>query len=112
MRVLYPNDLWSGRLIAKEFQKNFDPAVGFRQRADNREYGARLKFAPRPRNSRIVRQAGAEVWLDWFSDTRGRWTDKNDQYISTSISSQATGPASPSTSSTRTSRSLSASPPA
>jgi len=81
VRVLYPNDLWSGRLIAKEFQKNFDPAVGFRQRADNREYGARLKFAPRPRNSRIVRQAGAEVWLDWFSDTRGRWTDKNDQYI-------------------------------
>src|SRR5687767_5867424 len=43
VRILYPNDLWSGRLIAKEFQKNFDPAIGFRQRADNREYGARLK---------------------------------------------------------------------
>jgi hypothetical protein len=80
-RLLYPNDRWSGRLIAKEFQRNFDPAIGFRQRADNREYGARWKFAPRPKNSRIVRQAGAEFWIDWFSDTRGRWTDKNDQYI-------------------------------
>jgi hypothetical protein len=81
MRVLYPNDIWSGRLILKEFQRNFDPAVGFRQRDDTREYGARWKYAPRPKNSRIVRQAGAEVWLDWFSDTRGRWYEKHDQYI-------------------------------
>jgi hypothetical protein len=80
-RLLYPNDRWSGRLVAKEYQKNFDPAVGFRQRADSREIGARWKFAPRPKNSRIVRQAGAEAWYDWFSDTHGRWNEKNDQYI-------------------------------
>jgi hypothetical protein len=81
VRVLYPNDIWSGRLILKEFQRNFDPAIGFRQRDDTREYGARWKYAPRPNNSRIVRQAGAEVWLDWYSDTRGRWYEKYDQYI-------------------------------
>jgi hypothetical protein len=80
-RLLYPNDRWSGRLIFKEFQKNFDPAVGFRQRADDREYNLRTKFAPRPKNSRVIRQAGAEMWLDWYSDTRGRWYEKNDQYI-------------------------------
>ncbi len=80
-RLMYPNDRWSGRVVLKEFQKNFDPAVGFRQRADNREYATRWKFAPRPRNSRIVRQAGAEVWYDWFSDTRGRWLEKNNMFL-------------------------------
>jgi hypothetical protein len=81
VRILYPNDRWSGRFVAKEMQKNFDPAIGFRQRADNREYGARWKFAPRPKNSRIVRQSGYEVWYDWFSDTQGRWTEKTNQYL-------------------------------
>jgi hypothetical protein len=81
MRVAYPNDLWSWRLIFKEFQRNFDPAVGFVLRPGSREYNGRLKFAPRPRNSRLIRQAGAEVWLDWFSDTRGRMEERNDQYI-------------------------------
>jgi hypothetical protein len=80
-RLVYPNDRWSGRLVVKEFQRNFDPAVGFRQRADDREYGARWKFAPRPRNSRIIRQAGAEVWYDWFSDTHGRWVEKNNMFL-------------------------------
>ena len=81
MRLLYPNDRWSGRFIFKEFQENFDPAVGFRQRADTREYNLRAKFAPRPENSRVVRQSGAEMWLDWYSDTSGRWYEKNDRYI-------------------------------
>jgi hypothetical protein len=81
MRLLYPNDRWSGRLIFKEFQKNFDPAIGFTQRVDNREYNGRLKFAPRPKNSRIVRQAGAEIWLDMYTDTAGHWTERNNQLL-------------------------------
>ena len=81
MRLLYPNDRWSGRFIFKEFQENFDPAVGFRQRADTREYNLRAKFAPRPENSRVVRQSGAEMWLNWYSDTSGRWYEKNDRYM-------------------------------
>jgi hypothetical protein len=81
VRILYPNDIWSGRLLLKEFQKNFDPAIGFRQRDDTREGNLRVKYAPRPKNSRTVRQSGAEMWLDWYSDTRGRWYEKNDQYI-------------------------------
>jgi hypothetical protein len=81
MRLVYPNDLLSGRVIFKEFQKNFDPAVGFAQRTDNREYNARMKLAPRPRNSRLVRQFGVEAWLDWYGTTRGPLVEKNDQYI-------------------------------
>ena len=81
LRVLYPNDRWSWRVILKEFQKNFEPAIGFAQRADNREYNGRLKFAPRPKNSRLIRQAGAEIWVDLYTDTSGRWTERNNQYI-------------------------------
>jgi hypothetical protein len=81
MRLVYPNDLWSWRVIFKEFQEDFDPAVGFAQRTDSREYNGRIKFAPRPRNNRLIRQVGAEAWLDWFSSTRGPWIEKNDQYI-------------------------------
>jgi hypothetical protein len=80
-RLLYPNDRWSGRVIFKEIDKNFDPAVGFRERIDFREYNQRLKFAPRPKNSRIVRQAGAELWVDLFTDTAGRWIERNNSAI-------------------------------
>lgn len=81
LRLLYPNDRWSGRAIFKELQKNFDPAIGFTQRVDSREFNGRLKFAPRPKNSRVVRQAGAEIWLDWYTDTHAQWYERYDQYI-------------------------------
>ncbi len=81
IRTLYPNDRWQARLNIKELQKNFDPAVGFAQRVDNREYNGRLKFAPRPKNSRLIRQAGVELWLDLFTDTSGRWLERNNQII-------------------------------
>ena len=84
-RLVYPNDRWSGRLVAKNYEPGFDPAVGFRQRANDREVNLRTKYAPRPRRNaplaRIVRQAGAEMWLDWYSDIKWRWYEKNDQYI-------------------------------
>jgi hypothetical protein len=81
VRFLYPNDRWQARYNFKEIQKNFDPAIGFAQRVDNREYNGRLKFAPRPRNSRVVRQAGAEIWIDLFTDTSGNWLERNNQLI-------------------------------
>jgi hypothetical protein len=81
IRTLYPNDRWQARFNFKEIQKNFDPAVGFAQRVDNREYNGRLKFAPRPKNSRLIRQAGVETWIDLFTDTSGRWLERNNQLI-------------------------------
>ncbi len=80
-RLLYPNDRWSGRVVYKEVQKNFDPAAGFIERSNSRELVYRTKFAPRPKNSRVVRQAGAEVWADLFMDTTGHWTDRDIHYI-------------------------------
>ena len=81
IRLLYPNDRWSGRVVYKEIRENFDPAVGFIERSNSRELVYRTKFAPRPKNSRVVRQAGAEVWADLFMDTSGHWTDRDMHYI-------------------------------
>jgi hypothetical protein len=69
----YPNDIWSGRLILKEFQKNFDPAIGFRQRDDTREYDAR-------RSNNIQYDSGSRV-LGW--QLRFRWITQpgNDIYF-------------------------------
>ena len=79
-RIVYPNDRWAARTILKTLPKNFDPAVGFRS-IDYREFLQRAKFAPRPKNSRLIRQAGAELYADLYWDEAGRWTERNWNYI-------------------------------
>jgi hypothetical protein len=66
--VDFPNDRWSAKLDAREVQENFDPAVGFVTRRDYRRYQPSLTFAPRPRNSRLVRQFTYSATLDVQTD--------------------------------------------
>jgi hypothetical protein len=73
-RVDYPNDRWSLRTSYKEYQKNFDPTLGFVGNRDYRKLAPTAIFSPRPRNSRWIRrftfQAAGQFWVDsqnkWF----------------------------------------------
>lgn len=68
----YPNDRWIARLDARQVGENFDPAVGFVTRSNYRRYVPTLTFAPRPRNSRVIRQytfsADGDVQTDLSSN--------------------------------------------
>jgi hypothetical protein len=79
MRLSYPNDLWYLRFTAKEMKKNLNPAMGFVERPDARELTPLIQFAPRPKNSRVVRQVAVQAFLDNFFDTRGRLIERNYQ---------------------------------
>jgi hypothetical protein len=56
-RLEYPNDRWLARIIAREIQAGYDPAVGFVERANIRFYNPEFQFAPRPKRvNRFVRR--------------------------------------------------------
>lgn len=76
MRLSYPNDLWYMRLTAKEMKKNLNPSMGFVERPDTRELTPLVRFGPRPKNSRLVRQVNMEAFLDHFFDTQGRLVER------------------------------------
>jgi hypothetical protein len=64
----YPNDLWNGRIDAKEVQENFDPAVGFVLRRAYRQYSQAVEYGPRPPNHRYVRQVTIGGSLETVTD--------------------------------------------
>jgi hypothetical protein len=64
----YPNDLWNGRIDAKEVQENFDPAVGFVLRRSYRQYSQAVEYGPRPPNHRYIRQVTLGGSLDTVTD--------------------------------------------
>jgi hypothetical protein len=66
----YPNDLWNGRIDAKEVQENFDPGVGFILRRAYRQYSQAVEYGPRPRNHRYIRQVTVGGSLDTVTDLR------------------------------------------
>ncbi|MEQ1573442.1 MAG: DUF5916 domain-containing protein [Vicinamibacterales bacterium] len=66
----YPNDRWDANLDVREVQQNFDPAIGFVTRRSYRRYQPTLAFAPRPRNSRVVRQYTYSGALDIQTDLK------------------------------------------
>jgi hypothetical protein len=66
--VQYPNDLWNGRIDAKEVQENFDPGVGFVLRRAYRQYSQAVEYGPRPRNHRYIRQVNIGGSLDTITD--------------------------------------------
>jgi hypothetical protein len=66
--VEYPNDRYSGGFFFREVQKNYNPAVGFTLRTGYRRYAPYLRFAPRPRGNRYLRQLTTRVDLDWLTD--------------------------------------------
>ena len=50
-------------------EKNADPAVGFIERTDYRRWNPVVRFGPRPRNHRFIRQVSMETWAELLTDT-------------------------------------------
>ena len=80
IRLGYPNDLWNLRLTAKELKRNVDPAIGFVERPDSRELSPLVRFAPRPRNSRLIRQVAVQAFLENYWDTKGQLIERNSRF--------------------------------
>jgi hypothetical protein len=69
LRVNYPNDLWNVRMSYRVVEKHADPAIGFIERADYRRWNPVVRFGPRPRDHRVIRQVSMETWAEWLTDT-------------------------------------------
>jgi hypothetical protein len=55
LRLEYPNDPWSGSLLYREIQENYDGAVGFTPRTGFRRLNPELSYTSRPRGHRLIR---------------------------------------------------------
>ncbi|HWI19587.1 MAG TPA: carbohydrate binding family 9 domain-containing protein [Vicinamibacterales bacterium] len=55
LRVEYPNDPWSGSLVYREIQENYDAAVGFTPRTGFRRLSPEVLYTRRPRGHRLIR---------------------------------------------------------
>jgi hypothetical protein len=69
LRLTYPNDRWNARMSYRVVQKNADPAVGFIERADYRRWNPVVRFGPRPKSHRFIRQVSMETWAELLTDT-------------------------------------------
>jgi hypothetical protein len=72
IRVDYPNDLLDLRMAFREVPDGYDPAVGFVDRLGVRRWNPDLIFAPRPRNSRVIRRFIFRVDDEVFTDLDNR----------------------------------------
>ena len=55
VRLEYPNDPWSGSVVYREIQENYDAAVGFTPRTGFRRLNPELSYTSRPRSHRLIR---------------------------------------------------------
>jgi hypothetical protein len=55
VRIEYPNDPWSGSVVYREIQENYDAAVGFTPRTGFRRLNPELSYTSRPRSHRLIR---------------------------------------------------------
>jgi hypothetical protein len=55
MRLEYPNDPWSGSVLYREIQENYDAAVGFTPRTGIRRVNPEVLYTSRPRGHRLIR---------------------------------------------------------
>jgi hypothetical protein len=55
LRLEYPNDPWSGSLLYREIEENYDAAVGFTPRSGIRRLNPELSYTTRPRGHRLIR---------------------------------------------------------
>jgi len=55
LRLEYPNDPWSGGLLYREIQENYDAAVGFTPRTGFRRLNPELSYTSRPGGHRLIR---------------------------------------------------------
>jgi hypothetical protein len=80
LRLNYPNDRWRFQLATRQFQKNFDPAIGFAERVDFKKYYGIARFAPRPKNNRWIRQVGMQTFPEFFYDWQNKQIGRNLQF--------------------------------
>ena len=66
----YFNDLLSGRMGFTETQANFDPAMGFVNRRNIKQYDSFVRFSPRPRNHPLIRQFQWSLGFNQTSNSR------------------------------------------
>jgi hypothetical protein len=73
LRLEYPNDPWSGSLLYREIQENYDAAVGFTPRTGFRRLNPDLSYTSRPRGHRLIRsiQFGASSNLVYSTADNG-----------------------------------------
>lgn len=72
LRLEYPNDLWNARMSFREIQPGYNPALGFVERSNVRRYNPVVQFAPRPKNTSIVRRFSFQGQLDLLTDLQNR----------------------------------------
>jgi hypothetical protein len=80
VRLNYPNDRWRLQIATRQFDKNFDPAVGFAERVDFKKYYGVIRFAPRPRNNRLIRQVGFQTFPELYYDSQNKLIGRNLQF--------------------------------
>lgn len=68
LELNYPNDRWIGSLTYREIQENYEPAVGFVSRTGYRRLNPGLRYQPRPRRHRWIRQFAFGFDLDRQTD--------------------------------------------
>ena len=73
LRLEYPNDPWSGNLLYREIQADYDAAVGFTPRTGFRRLNPELFYTSRPNGHRLVRsvQYGASSNLLYSTTDNG-----------------------------------------
>jgi hypothetical protein len=73
LRVNFPNDRWNARMSFREVQDNLDPAIGFMNRTGYRRLNPVVRFGPRPKSVRWIRQVAMETWVEYLTDTSNNW---------------------------------------
>ena len=76
-RVNYPNDRWNMRFVHRTIEPNHVPAVGFTDRKGYHEAFGVLRFAPRPKRNRVIRQVALQTISALYTDMRYTRTDSD-----------------------------------
>ena len=72
VNVDYNADRYGARIERLTVGSNFNPEMGFLRRRDFEETSASLRFSPRPRNSRVIRQYSGQLNFGYIADTNNR----------------------------------------
>lgn len=88
-RVNYPNDLLNMRFVYRTIEPNHDPAIGYTDRTGYHAGFAVFRFAPRPKNSRVIRQVAIQFTSQLYTDMRYARTDSQHRVTPIEITFQS-----------------------
>jgi hypothetical protein len=77
----YPNDRFDAQLVVRDVQENFDPTLGFVQRANVRLVRVAGSFNPRPRDFLGIQQMFHDVFYTRFSRLEDGALESWDLYV-------------------------------